>query len=52
VGGPTFFWSELGYSLAYVGARDLTKAASSKVVRRETYAWNAVRLSGGVSFTF
>lgn len=45
------FWTELGYSMAFVGASSLKKSRAELDARREAYGWNPVRLGAGVRFS-
>jgi len=44
------YWTELGYSVAWVGASDLRNAPDALAARRAPWGWNAIRLALGVRF--
>ena len=50
IGDGLDLWGEVGYTVAFLGAKPLTKTPSGLGATREPFGWNPLRVVVGVSF--
>lgn len=50
MGDAVHLWGEVGYMVAFLGAKPLSKTPSGLDARREPFGWNPLRVVVGVSF--